>query len=240
MFREFGKVILGTAALVGLAMAGLLACLQPVHGEQQAPELSELRFELPEPYFGGTPMDWSDPNLEEETYKPHPPIIAPVDTRVISRGKPVTSSGTPNCGKLEQVTDGIKDHDEKHRLELPEGLQWVQIDLQDEFEIYCILIWHSHHGVSVYFDVIGHLSNDPEFKKDYIQFYNSDVDNSSGLGAGKDKLYMEYSKGRLFDLKGQQGRYIRFYSRGNVRNDKNHVVEIEVWESLSTRQRILN
>ena len=59
--------------------------------------------------------------------------------------------------------------------------------------------------------------------------FNNDHDNSSGLGVGKDKEYIEVAEGRLFDSKGVKGRYVRMYSNGNTTNDLNHYVEIEVY-----------
>ena len=40
----------------------------------------ELKLELPEPYFGGTPLDYFGPNLEEPDYKPRPPFQVPANT----------------------------------------------------------------------------------------------------------------------------------------------------------------
>jgi len=81
----------------------------------------------------------------------------------------------------------------------------------------------------VYFDVIVQASSDPEFKKDVTTLYNNDYDNTSGLGVGSDKEYIENNQGRLIDGKGVKARYIRCYSNGNTANDNNHYVEIEVW-----------
>ena len=66
--------------------------------------------------------------------------------------------------------------------------------------------------------------------------YNNDYDNSSGLGTGEDKEYVETYKGRLFDLKGLRGRYVRFYSQGNFFDDFNHVIEMEVWGKEPTSE----
>ncbi len=217
------------AALIGLVLAGVLVGVPSVFAEQSSGELTELNFEFPEAFFGGTPIDGYFPNLEPEDYRDRPPFLAPAGTGIVSRGKPVTSSTAPLRGNLEQVTDGSKNYEDAYAVELPKGLQWVQIDLQEEHELYAILLWHNHHGKIVYFDVIAQISNDPEFKEGVTQIYNNDIDNSSGLGAGKDKEYVETNKGRLFDLKGLRGRYVRFYSHGNVYTETNPVVEVEVW-----------
>ena len=50
-----------------------------------------------------------------------------------------------------------------------------------------------------------------------------------GLGAGKDKNYVETSEGKLIDAKGVVGRYVRCYSNGNSANDLNNYIEVEVY-----------
>ncbi|MGY8689571.1 MAG: hypothetical protein ACKVHP_17785 [Verrucomicrobiales bacterium] len=59
--------------------------------------------------------------------------------------------------------------------------------------------------------------------------YNADHDNSSGLGKGTDKAYVETNKGRVIDGKGTKGRYVRLYSNGNTSNEMNHYIELEVY-----------
>jgi len=59
--------------------------------------------------------------------------------------------------------------------------------------------------------------------------FNNDHDNSSGLGIGKDKEYIETSEGKLIDPRGVRGRYIRLWSNGNTSNDMNHYVEAEIF-----------
>lgn len=195
-----------------------------------AEDTEELKFELPEPFFGGTPLDYWGENLEPPTFKDRDPFMAPKGTKVISVGKPVTSSfKEPLHGELKQITDGDKDYARSSLVELGEGVQWVQIDLEREYKIYAILVWHFHEGKRVYFDMVGKVSNDPEFKKGVTVVYNNDHDNSAGLGVGEDKEYIEDEKGRLIDAKGVQGRYVRFYGNQNTANDLNHYVEIEIW-----------
>jgi hypothetical protein len=77
--------------------------------------------------------------------------------------------------------------------------------------------------------VIVQVSDDKDFLKGVQTIFNNDHDNTSGLGAGKDKEYIEVAEGRLIDPKGVKARYLRFYSNGNTTNDLNHYVEIEVY-----------
>lgn len=197
----------------------------PVFAEEQ----EALKFELPKAFYGGTVISYWSPRLETTLYPVRKPILAPKGTAVVSLGKPVTASAAPTFGELKQITDGNKDFGKTSLVELPEGTQWVQIDLEAPHAIHAILLWHFHEGARVYFDVIGQISDDPEFKTGVTTFYNNDFDNSSGLGQGEDKEYIDISDGRLFELKGRSGRYVRFSSRGNTTNDFNNYVEIEVW-----------
>ncbi len=217
--------ICGTMALLAVAGCLYFGALGTAHAE----DLVEVPIELPEPFFGGTPLDYWGPNLEPEDYKDRPPFMAPQGTAVVSRGKPVTSSfKNPIVGRLEQITDGDKDYAKTSLVELGAGLQWVQIDLEKDHEIYAILVWHFHEGKRVYFDVVVQVSNDPDFKDGVTTVYNNDHDNSSGLGVGKDKEYIENHKGRLIPADGVKARYVRLYSNGNTANDMNHYVEVEV------------
>lgn len=214
-----------------LLMLAAVACILGFSAPAVAQDKEELKFELPDPFFGGTPIDYWSPNLEPEDYKDRPPYMAPKGTALVSKGKAVTSSfKAPLLGDLKQLTDGDKDYAKKSVVELGSGSQWVQIDLEKETNIYAILLWHFHEGKRVYFDVVVKISNDPDFKDGGTVVYNNDSDNSSGLGVGKDKEYIENNKGRLIQLPdGAKGRYVRLYSKGNTANDKNNYVEVEVF-----------
>jgi hypothetical protein len=74
-------------------------------------------------------------------------------------------------------------------------------------------------------------AEDPAFKTGVVTVFNNDHDNSSKLGLGKDKEYIEVAEGKLFDPKGAKGRYVRLYSNGNTTNDLTHYVEVEVYGS---------
>lgn len=192
-------------------------------------ELEALNIELPEAFFGGTPLDYWGPNLEQESFKPRPPFMAPKGTTNVAKGKTVTSSAEPTHGELAQLTDGDKDYVKSSLLELPGGVQWVQIDLGAENTLYAALVWHFHEGKRVYHDIVVQASNDPEFKNDVKLVYNNDHDNTAGLGSGQDKEYIENNKGRLMDAKGVKARYVRLYSQGSTANDMNNYVEVEVF-----------
>ena len=105
----------------------------------------------------------------------------------------------------------------------------MQIDLGASRPLYAILVWHYHSQARVYRDVIAQVSDDPAFKTGVTTVFNNDHDNTSKLGAGQDKEYIEVAEGRLIDPKGAKGRYVRLYSNGNTTNDLNHYVEVEVY-----------
>ncbi|MCF6283848.1 MAG: hypothetical protein L3K26_01465 [Candidatus Hydrogenedentes bacterium] len=216
--RTLSPVIaLGCIALIAVVSEGI------------AEEQEALTFELPKPFYGGTVVSYWSPQLDTRLYADREPFLAPKGTTVISRGKPVTSSAKPTIGELKQINDGDKEFGKTSLVELPEGKQWVQIDLGTPHAVHAVLLWHFHEGARVYFDVVGQVSDDPEFKTGVMTFYNNDYDNSSDLGKGTDKEYIENSDGRLLDAKGVVGRYVRFYSQGNTAHDFNNYVEIEIW-----------
>ncbi len=207
-------------------MAAMLAlALMPASWAADEP----IKFELPEAYFGGTPLDYFGPNLEKPNYKPRPDFMAPAGAANVSKGKTVTSGSAAAFGDLKMLTDGDKGYKKSSLLGLPAGQQWVQIDLGANHDLYAILLWHFHEGERVYFDVAVQVADDAEFTKNVQVVYNNDHDNTAGLGEGKQQEYIENYKGRLMDIKGAKGRYVRLYSKGNTSDDTNHYVEAEVF-----------
>jgi len=195
----------------------------------KAAKLAPIPLVLPAPAFRGTPVPLKEPNVEKPLGKPRPPFLAPEGTRNLALGKPVRSSDpAPTAGEVDYVTDGQKEASDFAILELRPGSEWVQIDLGQRATLYAILLWHNHAEARVYRDVIVQVSDDPDFLVAETIF-NNDHDNTTGLGAGADKGYVETSEGRLIDARGVQGRYVRLWSRGNHIDDKNHYTEVEVF-----------
>lgn len=189
-----------------------------------------LELKLPKPMFVGTPRNIRSPNLEKITGKKRRPFYVPKGTELLSLDKPVTGSDTePVIGELEFVTDGEKSGEEGYYVELGPGVQHVQIDLEGSYHLHAILMWHYHSQARVYRDVIVQVADDPDFITGVKTLFNNDHDNSSGLGVGKDKEYIEVNEGRLIDPRRVKTRYVRLYSRGNTSNDMNHFVEVEVY-----------
>jgi len=208
--------------------AALLASVVMAVG--QAQEKVELKLTLPKPMFVGTPTNIKSSNLEPVTGKSRGPFLVPVGTKLLSLKRPVTSSDRqPVIGELEMITDGEKEGGDGYFVELGPGKQFVQIDLGARYALHAILAWHYHSQARVYRDVVVQVADDKDFLKGVTTVFNNDHDNSSGLGIGKDKEYIEVAEGRLFDPKGATGRYVRMYSNGNTVNDLNHYVEVEIF-----------
>jgi hypothetical protein len=127
------------------------------------------------------------------------------------------------------VTDGQKSREDGHFVELGPGKQWGQINLRKPCSLSAILIWHYHSQPRVYRDVVVQLCDNPGFASGVTTAFNNDHDNTSGLGIGKDKEYIETNEGRLIDPKGAKARYIRLWSNRNTSNDMNHYGEVEVY-----------
>ena len=188
-----------------------------------------IPIELPQPSFGGTPLDYQSEHLEPPSFRMRKPFLAPKGTKNAALKKTVTTSEKPLSGKLSQIVDGKKQYDQTFLVELPNGPQRIQIDLGAPHHVHAIIVWHYHASDRVYFDFVVTTAMDEEFSREVKTHYNNDHDNSSGLGAGKDKEYVESFQGRLVDAKGARARYVRLHTNGNTSNDFNHYIEVEVW-----------
>jgi hypothetical protein len=188
-----------------------------------------LTTEIPPELIEGTPQPIKVANLEKAPTSA-PTLMVPEGTKLLSAGKPVTGSDDfPIIGELEYITDGDKEAGEGYFVELMDGLQWVQIDLEAEAALAAIWVWHYHSQARAYHDVIVQVSNDPEFASGVTTLFNNDYDNSAELGKGSGKPYVETRFGKLIDAKNTKARYVRLYSNGNTANDMNHYIEVEVY-----------
>jgi hypothetical protein len=193
-----------------------------------AQERSPLRIEFPPPKVTSTPVPIKLDHLEPPQ-TPQPEVMVPPGTTNLAADKEVTSSDPfPIIGDLSVITDGDKDSEDGFYVELGEGLQWVQIDLEQRSEIYAVAVWHYHAQARAYHDVVVQLSDDPEFKQGVTTIFNNDHDNSSKLGRGSDPAYVETNRGRVIPANGKVARYVRLYSNGNTSDGLNHYIEVEV------------
>ena len=131
-----------------------------------------LKLDVPRAQIIGTPVPVKLPNLEPKTPNPEPDV--PEDVKNVAKGKKVTSSDDfPLIGELELVTDGDKGAAEGCYVELMNGLQWIQIDLEKQTEIFAVAMWHYHSQERAYKDVIIQVSDDPEFIKGVTTISNA-------------------------------------------------------------------
>lgn len=195
-------------------------------------DLVEFEIELPRPMFEGTPQNLRNlRNLQPERQNPREPLLVPPGTKNVALGKPVTASDPyPLLGELEMITEGYKEGGDGNWVELSFGLQWVQVDLEDFYDIHGIGLWHYHSEGRVYRDVIVQVADDPDFITNVRTLFNNDYDNSAGLGIGEDLQYVDSFEGKLIRVdEPHRARYVRFYSQGNTSNDRNHYTEVEVY-----------
>jgi len=217
------------AAAFCLLSAGV-AVLSPIRTFAQG-DAVPLPIVLPKPAFAGTPSNSPvGSNVEKPLGQPRPIPQVPKGTVNLALNKKVTASKAPFDGSLELITDGNKEAKPGTSVELKPKLQWVQIDLGSSEKLLYVLVWHFHEQPVVFHDVIVQVSDDPNFVDGVTTVYNNDVDNSAGLGIGKDREYFETNEGRLMDAKGVKGRYVRLYSAGSTHTDPlNRYTEVEVY-----------
>ena len=230
--RKNKMMIVAAVFLVAAFMVSLMAgpAVAQEKKQEKKEKLVPIKIELPKPLFIGTPTPTKIPKLEKPLGKPRPPFLAPEGTKNVALGKPVTSSDDmPVIGELEMITDGDKEAADGSYVELGPFLQWVQVDLGAEYNIYAIVMWHFHKQPRVYKDVIVQVADDPDFTTNVRTLFNNDIDNSAGFGVGQDWHYVETSEGKLIDAKGVKARYVRCYTNGNTSNDLNHWIELEVY-----------
>jgi hypothetical protein len=179
-----------------------------------------LVSDIPPELIEGTPKPMNVPNLVQAPSKA-PEFLVPEGTTLLSKGNPI-------IGDLTLITDGEKEAGEGYFVELLDGTQWVQIDLEKSAEVSAVWLWHFHSQKRAYNDVIVQISDDAEFKAGVTTVYNNDYDETSKMGKGADSPYVESRFGLIVDGKGSKGRYVRLYSNGNTSNEMNHYIEVEV------------
>jgi len=237
------KTKLATAAVVVIVIISGIHCCNQNASIVKTTEVSEQvavddvaasesvapDIKLPKPMFGKS-RHLKVRHLEKPLGKARPPFDALVGTKNVAFGKPVVSSDDlPVIGDLEMITDGGKKATDDSYVELGPFKQNITIDLEAEHNIYAIVVWHYHKEPRVYFDVVVQVASNPDFTTNVTTVFNNDIDNSLGLGVGKDMHYIETAEGKLIDSKGVRGRYVRLHSNTNTSNDLNHYIEVEVY-----------
>ena len=192
--------------------------------------LVPLILDLPAPAFKGIPKNLQlGPNVERLSDAPRAPMMVPPGLNNIAPSSKLTSSDeNVTATALAKITDGDKDASDQSILFLRKGTQWVQMDLGGLQEIFALVIWHAHNTAKAYHNVIVQVANDSNFKN-VRTIFNNDSKNTSGVGAGTDREYIESYEGKLINAKAVQCRYIRFYSKGSTESALNEYTEIEVY-----------
>ncbi len=215
-----------------MVVLGVMAGAISAHaGYEKKDGEAKLDIPLPKPLFIGTPKNIKTPNLEPPRKgKTRAPYYVPAGSKNVAAGKDITGSDEePIIGEMEYITDGDKEGGDGSYVELGPGLQHIQVDLEKEYSIHAIIVWHYHSQARVYRDFVVQVSNDPDFITGVTTVYNNDHDNSSGLGIGKHYEYIETYEGRLVEGKGAKARYVRCYSNGSTSSEMNHYIEVDVY-----------
>lgn len=249
MTKQTKTLILGSSLLAAVALT-LSSCGKSDSGSATAPsasapdaapavpagDLEEIKPTYPKPMFVGTPVPPGDvPNLEEPVGedKVKKTFMAPKGTTNVAQNKKVTSSDPapviPSPTALTLITDGDADSSDGCFVELAPEPQWVQIDLEAEYNIHKIIAWHFHRQAVIIKGVVVQASNDAEFKSGVTTLYNADIENKCGQGVGADKAWVQTNHGRMFDGKGAKARYVRLWSNGSTMDDFNRYIEVSVY-----------
>jgi len=225
----FWKTVFCSApAAFGLVFAIAAGFSPPAHAEEPPEGMVELELDLPEPSYSYTPCFPRD-DLPVLSWKPRDPVYVPEGVENVAFGQPVTASDDPRFNELEDIVNGEKSYEPEKVVELPEGPQWIQIDLESEHRIYVVLFWQYFEHERTYFDVLVQMSNDPEFEEDVTTVFNNDDDNTLGFGEGDDPEFITTHEGKLVEVDGLEARYVRLWSNGNSWNRRNHWIEVEVY-----------
>ncbi|MEI7730275.1 MAG: hypothetical protein WCO56_11925 [Verrucomicrobiota bacterium] len=216
-----------TLAILGAALVVPGSALVTTTAAQ---DKAPLAIQFPQPTLKGTPEDLpTGPHIEPPSDKPPKPLMVPSDVKNVALNKPVTSPAQVITGELKQITDGNKEAFDDQVVEMKKGLQYIQVDLEKEYQIFAIAIWNDHRYVQAYRRIIIQLADDAEFTKNVRTLFNNDYENKAGFGVGTDREYFENRYGRTIDGKGEKARYVRWYSNGSNASALNNRQEIEVY-----------
>jgi hypothetical protein len=216
-------------------------------------DMVTLKIDYPPPALGAT-AKLPDENVECSDGREAPAtLLVPSGTTNVALNKSVTSSsGTTNLyanlvgrsgdkttisvggpTNLNWITSGDKTSPlgrDMNFLWVGSRIQWVQIDLEAEVDIYAVAVWHCYYIKNVVFNnVVVQICSKPDFQENVSTIFNNDTKNELGLGAGADRLYCETRWGKLIDAKGIKGRYVRLYSNGSNLGKINYYLQVEVY-----------
>lgn len=221
--------LITTLLATSLWVRGQTNVVQPTATNSRG--LVPLPLKLPPPTLAdnwGQPIP-SGPDIDPFT-KSRPACLAPAGVTNVALGKKVTASSQPFTGNLALVSDGQKGAEDHFVVEIKRGIQWVQVDLGVDYDIYAIAFWLDHRDrYAAYRGVIVAVANDEGFTEGVRVLFNNNKESLAGLGAGTDKRYGERYLGKLVDAKRTTARYVRVYANGSNLSKINCFTEIEVW-----------
>ena len=192
------------------------------------------------------PVPNTNPPCYEPAPKTPPTLKVPKGCMNLAANKPVTSSDSdPICGKIEQITDGIKGGDEESFVEIgPLNKQYVQIDLLTNSTVHAIWVWHQYAtwvpDAFVPRDVVVQIATDSTFTNTVHTVFNCDKDNTLGFGKGDDMPFGTSKFGKLINVNAVTGRFVRVYGRGDNQSGMSRFVEIEVHGLSAPREEPTN
>lgn len=133
----------------------------------------------------------------------------------LALGKPVTGSGGIGQGAYELLTDGQTESDP-----CLDGPTWVQIDLQGQFWIDTIKLWHYYVDGRTYHDNKVALSDSGDFLGEEIVVFDTN---------GGDDEYPETAEGKTITFDPIEAQYIRAWVGGSTANQWSHWVELQAF-----------
>lgn len=155
--------------------------------------------------------------------------------RALANSENVALGKTPSSNALISdgyfATDGVAE-DSNSFADLGAGLNYIQIDFGDSYDIRKVKLWHYFADGRIYKDVIVMLSNDPTFSAATTVF-NNDFDNSANMGIGMDAEYAETESGKIIVFNPVNAQYLRIYSNGSNKNGYNHYTEVQAWTAFA-------
>jgi hypothetical protein len=133
----------------------------------------------------------------------------------LASGMPVTGSGGIGQGAYELLTDGKTESDPPLG-----GPTWVQIDLQDEYLIDTIKLWHYWADGRTYHDSKVALSKMGLFLGEEVVVFDTTAD---------DREYPETAEGKTITFDPVEAQYIRAWVGGSTANEWSHWVELQAF-----------
>lgn len=168
-----------------------------------------------------------DSNVTPDAPIPYPNATPPVPNDNLALGKGITSSAP--FTNTTRITDGLTQTDSFSDSYPHNGLQWVQLDLEKEYNVDNVNLWHYFGDTRQYKDVIVQLSTTDDFSSNVTTVFNNDQNNSASQGIGTDDEYTETSEGKELTFDPVKARYIRLWSNGSNKNGSNHYVDVQIY-----------